>query len=399
MIKLSILETFQPELTSQALEKVRTLHPTRKRVAMEVDSQFLEKLKSLLLRTPFPELPELAQSLNVQYLRGSLLLLCLEDEERLVEKAEIVILQRRRRDLLAYAWYLLKMRYPVPRLERVARVLGKKFGWKRVVPAESLSDRISAWFVSSPLDSSILRDFLQSGATKLESWLENVDIHRNSGLFRAVRRRLLMWFDKATIDRLGHEYLLKIAQDERDQAQREFAARYLNQLKTENHWQFPVLNWIKGKFGSPPREAKALTLFWKSVESEARMRFKKWAVERALGEFFKDINDPNGRFRFWKRFSDHIIEVEKTADGDVALLDFGHFGVVEFAQIGNAAYVYPAVHFQQVRQRAARRIYDNRALKIPSRTIKKLAWDGRIIHSGAWQHRAGIRIRSLLSST
>ena len=66
-----------------------------------------------------------------------------------------------------------------------------------------------------------------------------------------------------------------------------------------------------------------------------------------LRAYFDKIDDPHGRFVFWKQYIDRVEDAAVELDGQVGLIDFGHFGVVEFSRIGNAAYVLFHIRLQQ----------------------------------------------------
>ena len=96
---------------------------------------------------------------------------------------------------------------------------------------------------------------------------------------------------------------------------------------------------------------------------------------------------------------DYVEGVEKALGCEAAFIDFGHFGVVEFAEIGNAAYLYPKSVFQSIVSRATMAsgvVW----LKEMDATIQSPSpgptGTGRIIHAGDWQNRYTPWVRQLI---
>ncbi len=101
-----------------------------------------------------------------------------------------------------------------------------------------------------------------------------------------------------------------------------------------------------------------------------------------LQEFFWSDNE---RFAFWSRYLDVATDVQVDSSRDAVFLDFGAFGVIEFADVGNAGYVYPADYFQELKAK----MHWVGSLKNRSRAID------RIIHSANWQGNTRYLLRRL----
>ena len=107
------------------------------------------------------------------------------------------------------------------------------------------------------------------------------------------------------------------------------------------------------------------------------------------------------RADFWRPYveSAKVKDVQQIISGDGFMLDFGEFGVVEFKNKGNAAYVYPKHVFVEFWGRGKFGANNPEHFKDISRTIKgtaKSPWDGRILHFEKWQLRTSARIKKLL---
>ena len=87
----------------------------------------------------------------------------------------------------------------------------------------------------------------------------------------------------------------------------------------------------KGRYG----------LFWDRVSEEHRRDFREYFIVRELDHAFRGDSD---RHRFWMDQKRDILEVCHGTAGSTewALIDFPGFSVVEFFELGNAAYLYPS---------------------------------------------------------
>ena len=79
------------------------------------------------------------------------------------------------------------------------------------------------------------------------------------------------------------------------------------------------------------------------LDPENLERFRRWLNFRIMSEVFEAAGYSD-RFQFWKQFADdlHKVRCITVKDYNVALV-FRDIAVVEFAQVGNAAYVYPRI--------------------------------------------------------
>ena len=116
-------------------------------------------------------------------------------------------------------------------------------------------------------------------------------------------------------------------------------------------------------------------------QPEALSWYQQLRVKLRLSQFFEECPD-NERFEFWQQFIPHLQEVRGDLDYQRLFLDFGSFGIIEFAESGNAAYVYNARDFREFQEmNFDKRPRNHASLKNKSRSIKRLN------HRGGWQHR------------
>ena len=78
---------------------------------------------------------------------------------------------------------------------------------------------------------------------------------------------------------------------------------------------------------------------------------------------------------------------------------FNRFGVVEFKDKGNAAYVYPIQIMKEYLNLRKKNRYPISYYKNKSKTIRLSvdpSWDGRIIHREGWQETVTDKIKYIL---
>ena len=78
------------------------------------------------------------------------------------------------------------------------------------------------------------------------------------------------------------------------------------------------------------------------------------------------------------------------------MLRFENFGVVEFKNTGNAAYVYPSNYFEVMWGNSSSKNVA-KEFKNKGKTLRHpYLREGRILHSGDWQMTYGHAVRSLI---
>ena len=172
---------------------------------------------------------------------------------------------------------------------------------------------------------------------------------------------------------------------------------YLNVL-INLYWDERILNFIADKYNPPISINTGLdieTPFWKKVNKRAKEEFNTWYISKRIEDFFE-----GERAEFWKKYvpRNAVKRVKMILNGEGFLLDFGTIGVVEFKNIGNAAYIYPPQIFAGYWSRSG---YNDRSddFKNREKTIRDRSfpgWDGRIIHREGWQSDTAIKINKLI---
>lgn len=393
------VEAFEPTRLLAAYERVLAEHPHAVDQATLPDDSLLDRVRNRLYQTAERELPALAREFKPIELRAVLHLLATDQEQVIHERAALVLQARPRADLLSPAWTLLSNNYPREMLEGVVRYLGNELGWERARVDPERVERLSRWFAAPSLPRGLLDDFVREEPSALSAWLSEQGFDENHGLASAVWTTALTQADAALIERIGHAWLVVRADVARQTTQAAFGRNYLAALGGLDHWQVVVLEWILTKFGKPSTIEEGLTPFWRAVPPAQRRQFRQWTTAATIREFFESTDDPYGRYAFWETFQDRAHDARTALRGSAVLIDFGSFGVVEFAEVGNAAYLYPRAHFSEILGRCARAKSPG-DLKQRSSTLASPHpgpnGDGRMLHSHAWQRRYAPWIRWLL---
>lgn len=144
--------------------------------------------------------------------------------------------------------------------------------------------------------------------------------------------------------------------------------------------------------GNPVREENTN---WEGVLDTAPIR--KWYVEHNLESFYDYLGAGNHeemrrRVGFWVGFNSHFVDFDVITESKQCFFIFRNFAVVEFGDLGNAAYIYSRDYFDKkfAYIMKKKRLVDNSRLKDQMNVMFKL------YHSGAWQERWQHRITSLL---
>lgn len=368
---------FKPVQLLKTEVEVLASHPNTADSAPDIKPDILQVMRHRLLSTPDEEIPVFARGLSPKELIAILHLLSLEEEDsKVIDRGKKVIWHRQRRDLVIRAWRLFLNHYPIDSIQFVLRLLVSRHRcfWMKNQDNAAKWDK---WLSAKSVTREILKDIEASGIVDIEEFIENLEIPRGSSLEKALWREILVEASALLIRKIGASTLMRRAQEEQEKYQRRFASNYLCRLKKRSEWTTQVLSWIRDKYNVPRRRDNQ-NHFWQNIPEEIRTEYLRWANETKIREFFERIHDPHGRFLFWKDFMDQIEQVDVVVENQAMVMDFGHFGVVEFSEVGNAAYIYNRKHFAAIR---------NIHFYAPASAYKnaETAYN-RIIHRSGWQY-------------
>jgi hypothetical protein len=383
---LNRIVSFRPRQLLKAVEHVRRDHPDSEVSTKTVSADLINQLRTKLRSVHKSQLNSLADRLLPRELKAALQLLCMNEDELIHERADAVLHHRLRKDLVKPAWRFLLANYPLDRLESLLRFFLSHFG-NDCIGGTEYGFRIQRWFSAKRLVSGLLEDFEEFPRRDVEGWFRDARIPEWAQLRPAFWRNLLCNASKNLINALGHEVLLDYARRETVSIQRGFAFNYLVQLGGRELWSAILLRWIRDQFGVPSR-GNGQTHFWRRIPEEIRLEFRRWINETTIRQFFDRVRDPHGRFKFWEELIDEIEEAEVVLSNEAMLMDFGKFGVVEFSEKGNAAYVYGRTTFQRFKMMNFLRSVND----LKDQTIA----EDRIIHRGPWEEKYRPKIKHFL---
>ncbi len=390
------LAEFRPRRLTDLLEELRRLFPTAEEMEQEEHLEGFDPLRERLRSLDDAAVETAAVAFVVRDLRRMLMLLCLPEEDPVVRgKARRILELRASPAIVRDAIAKLLTHYPADVLEEMlVAVIQREPDLQ--IHDQPVLQAAANWLRAGSLCLEICRAALATGPASLEQWFEAQQLSGYPNVTAEVWKHLLTSAPGEFYSRHDPIQLLQRVRGIQSEVQIAFGQRYLTLLESRQAWNEQILRWILDRFGDPGT-AEAMPRFWEAVSVEVRQEFRRWVIERQMADFFRDVYDPNGRFAFWKQFIDHIRDAKLSRDGSAALLDFGRFFVVEFAEIGNAAYVYPT----DCMQRLLEKLTDPKAVQIWYRNLylkdRTIALD-RILHTPNWQWKYGRRVQNLINA-
>lgn len=325
-------------------------------------------------------------------------------EGEVAEKAADVVRRRPRERFLVAAWRHLLRDYPHDLLEALLRALVDTLGSETVRRAWPESAWAVAWFEHPRLAQGALATYeAHPRREPFDAYLgrAGVSAEEGGGLWREAWRLLLAHGTRGALvaqpSGVLEDRLIRGGWGLEDRVR--FGRHYLVTIPGPGEWVEPILEWVLASFGEPATPDSRLRHqdpFWEPLPATVKEAFRRWLLTREVVRFFE-----GERAEFWKHYvqEGNVRDVRLILDGQGFMLDFGGFGVIEFKQIGNAAYLYPREVFRAYWAEADR-LTRPEAFKDRRRTLKG-HWgyrggDGRIIHSGDWRPWARYLIDHLI---
>jgi hypothetical protein len=391
----------QPNLLSIMLKKVRNQHPVRRGQIIGPEKSIVDEVRNLLGQTKPEHLKNLSFQFDSTRLLACVDIVATDREGDTAEKAIQVAILRPRDPMLTRVWLKLVVTYPNPLLETLIRNLIVIKGYASLEKQHRISNHLPQWFLSSELTDGILRDYRSvSENVTLDSFLVDHFFTTDHALYNAVWLKLLI---NGTAKDLRRQWpgriLVEMENCPKASDRRSIGRNYLNTLDGMKDWDKDILEYILKNWGNPGTsfdDKKIEHRFWHSVNDSAKEEFRRWMMLREVESFFEGV-----RAEFWRAFvnSGKIKDVNKILNGEGFMLDFGRFGVIEFKNVGNAAYVYPSITFREFWNKAD--LWTNKPsyfFKERSKTLRSKTmpgWDGRILHPTGWRYTAKERINLL----
>lgn len=156
----------------------------------------------------------------------------------------------------------------------------------------------------------------------------------------------------------------------------QFAGKYFSQTPDEA-WDEMILNYFFHLLGTPSNYNN-----WNFVPEPILKKLQNRYSIAEIRKFFDKLDKDNVRFNFWqKNYGQRFRNAYKFSQINAILMYIENIAILEFANIGNACYVYKAEYADLL----VRKFYNSRhesRLKHPSQALF------RIIHKYGWQYDA-----------
>ena len=370
-----------PRKLANVRREVVQAHPSTAQAMVDASHTRLEALHDRIRECVADSvaLRRLADGLSGRDVRGIARSLGRWDDVR--PAAASIVRRRMNRRLLPKLWLTWEEHPGVTDVANLCALAGDRYGWS-LIGREGMEAEVARW-VGARNPGEIVREWL---ATQGHTYSDLADLAEsplrpNTPLTRAVRTAVMTHGTSGQLRAEGAEQLLRWLPELNPLRQKGFARHYLVTLRV-GEWADAVLRAIESSYGSPrgPRSA-----FWNLVPQDRRDAFLHWLLRMRLDRAFSGETDRHG---YWLSRVSEMIDVETGRAGgtEYAWLVFGDFAVVEFFEVGNAAYFYSR---QQARQLRATKPRSPAALK--SRETVRFGWSSIpnwLIHGMGWQGQA-----------
>lgn len=373
------LSSFQPSRLQTAVIRAVELHPNTAAQLPSLDESSLPALRRRVARAAESSslLESLALELTPREVRG--LVSGLDVWEDLREAVVSLLGMRLRPGHLPLLWRAWQR---LPQLRELQGLI-------TALPKESWQFLPAAYAALAPLWVAS-----EQPGVALQGWLDrqqmtHTDLPRLGGvgfmadtpLTRLVHEAVLTHGSAAQLRIEGDSTLVRLAREMPvDGSRMLFGRNYLARFAPTD-WRMPILEQIRKWYGLPRRPR--LPRFWEGVAKETRDAFQQLFIRRTLERAFGD----DERSRYWLRWAPSLDDAHEGDAGGTryVVMLFQRFGVIEFFEIGNAAYFYDRTKAESF---AARRAYSPADLK--DVLFPRIGWfgDNRLIHRDGWSATA-----------
>lgn len=391
--------SFQSRRLDEILRTVRLQHPKQRTDAIEVGLSVVEEVRQRLEQTEIDNLPREAFNLHSAHLMACIDIVAVDMEGEIAEKAAAVVRLRSMEQMVPRAWFKLVVAYPNPLLERLLKELCEKMGFGALEKHPEVSNHVSRWLISASLPMGILQDYRSFENVTLDRFLSLRLLNPDHALYQHTWRVLVTQGTRIDLKRQYAQRLIREIEGTQLLSVREqIGQHYLNTLTGVQEWNDSILHYINEHFDKParPEHNAQDSRFWQGVSEASKDAFRRWLIRREIQSFFEGT-----RANFWRAYVDlgKVRDVQKILNGEGFMLEFGRFGVVEFKNVGNAAYLYPQKVFRKFWDGARFLSGSPSQFKDLGKTVRSsslMGWDGRIIHHRGWQEKSKYRIDALL---
>jgi len=240
---------------------------------------------------------------------------------------------------------------------------------------------------SDQLDIAILSEVFESPAP-IDPWLSSfgnaiVSLRQGAALFDHLRGESLMTGPGQFLKQQPLADMLEWVKAATDENKQRFGINYLSKLPL-NEARRRLVEYFVKRYGLPASGHR----FWSRLHESVRNAIQDMMAVKMLEDFFQGISDPHHRFEFWKGFKRHLRDIQGPTDRRQAILVFPNFFVVEFRDVGNAAYFYRQEHLPRFKERLNGH---------PSSLKDRRLASERLRHYKGWQETWRWQIRQFIS--
>jgi len=373
---------FRPEKLLAVRRRIQSEHPSLTPIGEGEWSGYLADLKARVEEVSGNEerTERLALELTSKELTHIVSALGLWAELRLTI-CEIIRYRPKSR-FLPTVWHVWQS-FPHSReIESLLEDLASRFGWGRAVGADH-AEPCAGWFRAENGLVGIVR-WMATEEYSIEDLpsLPNSPFRKASALQHELFDTILTHGTKTQLLHINLEEILdgwgQLGPTERMVAGRNYLTRLF-----PGGWRRPCLEFLRHDYGMPGGE-NSIAKFWGPLSSQIRDAFRRFFIEKDLEKAFRRNTD---RHRYWKKWAGQMVEVRlgEASGVDWALMDFGAFSVLEFFEVGNAAYFYKKKDLDSVPLR--RNAQPSNLKMIIRRPVPGFS-ENRLIHQGHWEGNA-----------
>ena len=387
---------------SKVLDSVREKHSLRRGDTLEIRKSVVDEVREIFSQTEFKNLNKIIFQFDSKRLLACIEIVSVDREGDSADKAAHTIKMRPKEAMIPIAWFKLIKNYPNHLLEFILKELVERKGSKSIEKHPKISNYAMRWLMDSNLPTGMLKDYRTIFEnTDFDEYLTAHHFGEEEPLFNLAWQNLLMTGIARDLKKQKPKRIIEEIENEiQSSKSNQMGQHYLNTLRTVKDWDESILIYINKKWDRPSNEyskAIAENRFWKDVTLEAKESFHSWLMQIQIDDFFE-----GERADFWRVYVKQakMKDVQKILEGDGFLMAFKTFGVVEFKNVGNAAYVYPKNVFNSFLTGSKRWASNPIYFKDKTTTVKLKSepwWDGRIIHREGWQELTADKIKKLMA--
>ncbi len=304
-----------------------------------------------------------------------------------------VMMIARQRPMPAQVPVLWRSWQAFPRREPVVELLvemADRYGMERATTELYAGDALGWLKEKQPIDAVVRWTRRRRIAWDELSEMPESPFKADTPLIRQVFHRTLQIGSRQQLLAMPQETVLDGWSQMSGERHADACANFLERVEPEmwQGWE-KTLESVRESYGMPGAQGTT-SMFWKRVSEERRAAFRRHFVTLELEIAFEGDATPDRR-SFWMSQRGKIVSVRHGTAGETrwSLIDFPGFSVIEFFEVGNAAYLYPVDH------EILRKIKSGRRMSQPSELKKVLHSDFAphrdnwiIHHSGNWQYYA-----------